>query len=87
MIEQTPIEQAIKDLGSIKALRANEAFNDFFLRRLDEKIEATKLLILSARSLSGEDLINLRYGLWAQQELRSLLDTEEASCQKLIDQG
>jgi len=83
--QKTEYEIAVQDLADIKELRSNEAFNRFYLRRLNKKIADREKAILVERSIMGDNLQGLRNELWALYEMRDLLDSDESICRKMVD--
>lgn len=82
---KTEFEQAAQDVADIAALKRSEAFNRYYLRRLEEKIQKLQTSILEDRNIEAEELIKKRHTLWALEELKAMPETDLKLCKKMTD--
>ncbi len=80
-------ERAAKDMAHIAELMKNVAFNDYFMRRLTQKIQAGENSVLND-DLSPERREAVRQQVKAWKEIRLWVSEQEiASCQLQASQS
>ena len=75
--------QASDDLLAIRELqKPGGAFQNYYARRLGEKITALDKSILDDRGIDGEELEAKRNQRWALIEMREMMERDKQACLK-----
>jgi len=77
-------KRAQDDLNDIDALKKNQPFNRFFLRRVNEEVEKRREAVLHRRELTPEELYNERLLYLAALDTAKLMENEEAACRSIL---
>lgn len=77
-------ELAHRDLADIRSLKESGAFERYFVRRVKKKRDDALQKLVSDDSLSHEQREVTRTQVKLYNELLSMLDLDESSCQRMI---
>jgi DNA-directed RNA polymerase subunit F len=78
-------KRAQQDMEDIARLKGLPAFSRYFVRRIGDKVGAQREKLLHDRNVPDERLGEERRKLWALEEVSTMLDSDQAAAQRVID--